>query len=248
MRIVEARRLPAGRCTRSARGFLKDNHEVRLAGIRDAQGNDLETDVANGVVGFDLDVFPANRNIVFLGARDGIAQFEQQSFAGHLQNAESGAARGNLQIAIHVAAGVDDLEGFIDENGRGRVLLEETAIEFLLGLGGVPGRLLRVHGVRPVPSRRLTPGELTLRGECHRLANGGGAFAIDLVGSIIQGEQIAERAHAFGIAQHEKPMRFERVMKEGDDVLLQRSLQINQHIATSDQSIFEKGGSTSRLC
>ena len=135
--------MPAGRCDAFRAGFLEDNHEIRLAGIRDAQGNHLEIDIAHGVVGFDLDVLPADRNIVFLGARDGIAQLEEQSFAGHLQNAESGAARGKLQIAIHVAAGVDDLEGFIDENGGRSVLLEQAAIELLLGLGGVPGRLLR---------------------------------------------------------------------------------------------------------
>ena len=131
--------MPAGRCTRSAAGLLKDNHEIRLAGIRDAQGNDLEIDVAHGVVGFDLDVFPADRNIVFLGAGDGIAQIEEQSFAGHLQNAEWRGPRKASDRGPR-RRGVDDLEGFIDENSRRSVLLEQAAIELLLdNFRGVPG-------------------------------------------------------------------------------------------------------------
>ena len=93
-----------------------------LAGIRDAQGNDFEIDIAHGVVGFDLDVLPANPGFVFPGAIDGVAKLEEQAFAGHLQNVESSAARGKLQVAIDVAAGVDDFEGVIDENGGRGVL------------------------------------------------------------------------------------------------------------------------------
>ena len=60
--------------------------------IRDGDGNDFEgmewmERAPRGSAILDLHVLLADRNVVFFGAGDGVAEIHEQAFAGHFEDA-----------------------------------------------------------------------------------------------------------------------------------------------------------------
>src|SRR6185437_5695964 len=108
--------------------FLKDNHVELLLQAGHGDRSNLEVHKAGGISGgvsiatLNLNVVPLNRGILFFCAGNGTAKVEQETFAGHFENAMAGSARSNLQIEANIPPAVQDIEIVVDKHSGGRVI------------------------------------------------------------------------------------------------------------------------------
>ena len=80
--------------------LLENNHEVEFGEISHLEGNNFEVDVAGTAILaiFDVDLNPllTNGDDVLFRAVQGVSETEEQAFANHLKDIETGASRGVL--------------------------------------------------------------------------------------------------------------------------------------------------------
>ena len=153
----------------------------------------------------------ANGDVFLFGLGDGVAQIGEQPLASHLHDAETGAAGGQFEIAIHAATGMDNLEVFIDEDRGRSILAEQAAIEFLLGFEIVPTGIEQFR--RNDQGSVLLAFREMMHGKRDGLTHSGGFLEENLVRAVLRGEQIACRAHALGSSQKQVAAGTKRVMK-----------------------------------
>ncbi len=153
----------------------------------------------------------ANGDVILPGLGDGIPQIGEQPLPRHLHDAETGAPGRQFEIAIHAAAGVDNLQVFIDEDGGWSILAEQAAIELLLGFEIVP------IGIGQFCGNAQGAVLLTFRGMIHGKSDGlrhhGGLLEENLAGAVLRGEQMGCRAHALRSSQKQIAARAERIVK-----------------------------------
>src|SRR5207245_6946989 len=93
---------------------LKNDHKVKLFEIACADGNYFKVREANGVGSgvpvpvLDLNVLFADADMVLLGFGQCVAQVQEKALAGHLEDAETRASGGKLELAVDFAATMDD--------------------------------------------------------------------------------------------------------------------------------------------
>ena len=185
---------------------------------------------------------PGQRTISLVadGFVQGRGQVAPQSFAGHLQDVvDAGLARGRFQVQAGAAVEVEDVALAVDERaGRGDLLQErlfgQLAQRQFSGEGRLAGglrerRIQRRHGrQKPAQGRALRAVKIFLA-------------LIQLRFAVQRGKQIAELAHGLGGAQEEKAARVQRVVEQGNELLLQVPAHIDQEVAATDQVEFGEG-------
>ena len=170
----------------------------------------------------------------------GRGQFAPQPFAGHLQDVvDAGLARGRLQVHPGAAVEVEDVALAVDQRGGRGDLLQQ--------------RLFGQFAQRQFPAPNFFPAAVRQR-RLHRrhgrenAAQGRALRAVQVLLALVQlalavqrGKQVAELAHGLRGAQEEKTARVQRVVEQGNELLLQVAAHIDQQVAATDQVEFGEG-------
>src|SRR2546429_8952306 len=102
----------------------------------------------------------------------------------------------SLEIAVDIAASMDDFEVFVDENGRGAVLAKQAPIKFFLGFEIAPA------GVGLLGGHSESAVSMALPGRAARKSGGVGEarrfFLKKIVRAGLRGEEISSGANTFG--------------------------------------------------
>src|SRR6267378_633861 len=86
----------------------------------------------------DLQVSFADDDVFLLGPANRVSQLHVQPFARHLQKAQTGPARRELEVPVHISPGVNDFHVLVYEHCCRSVLCQKSSVEFLLGFSIVP--------------------------------------------------------------------------------------------------------------
>ena len=162
----------------------------------------------------------------------GDGQVRPQPFTGHLQDVHAGLTRGRFQVLAGAAVEVEDVAAFVDQRAGRGVLLQQRPfgqlahrdLAFAGRLPGGPcdGSISRQGREKP---RAVRAGDLL--------------FAlIQLRLAIQRGKKVHELAHGLRRAQEEHAARVQRVVEQGNELLLQFPSHIDQQIAATDQVEF----------
>ena len=162
----------------------------------------------------------------------GGGQIPPQPFAGHLQDVHAGLARGRFQVLAGAAVEVEDVAALVDQRtGRGVLLQQRPFGQLAQRKLAFAGRLS--GGPRSGPAFRQRREKLP-HGRAVRASNI--LFAlIQLRLAVQRGKEVRKLAHGLGGAQEEHAARVQRVVEQGDELLLQFPAHVDQQVAATDQ-------------
>ncbi len=168
----------------------------------------------------------------------GGGQLPPQPFAGHPQDVHAGLARGWFQVLAGAAVEVKYVAAFVHQRAGGGVLLQQSPL----------GQLVQWELAFP---GRLPGGPWDgsfIREWWEKSPHSRAVRAVRILFALVQlrlpihgGKEVHELAHGLGRAQEKHAARVQRVVQQGNQLLLQFRAHIDQHVAATDQVEFGKG-------
>ena len=149
-----------------------------------------------------------------------------QSAARHLEDAQIRFARPGFEKRTSVAAKLHDLKRRVHDDAGRSVAIENESRRFVLKRLALGRRRGAVDGRRRRRNMRLVR-----YGRQHGFGDRFSEDAPFLVGARKEPLQTG----CFGWAEHQIPVRFQRVMENRNQSFLQRCVKINQHVAADNQ-------------
>ena len=204
---------------------LKQHHEALPAGIRVLQRQHVHLHrlglVLLGELGLRVDGLVPPLRLADEAAHDHVQLGTRQT-----HELEAGGAGGGAEKRPDMAAKVQHLELFADDDARRHKALEQLALGDVLQVGDAPGRLGKV---RRLARRR--------RREAHveRRRVGAVAAAIQLGLAVDRREQLRRVTDALRAAEHQAALVGEGVVQDAQGAPLRRGLQVDQQVAAGDQ-------------
>ena len=164
------------------------------------------------------------------GFAQGRGQLPPQAFAGHLQDVRSGLARSRFQVPAAAAVDIEDIAVLVDQDRDRGVLLQEGALGQLTQRAILRAGSLRKTARRAPPPDFLRGNEGQPQGRAaRRLAS------VQLRLAVLRREKVVEFTHGLGGAQKEAAVRVQGVMEQGDKLLLQHPVHVDQQVAATEQ-------------
>src|SRR5262249_6956582 len=164
------------------------------------------------------------------------AHFGQQAFAQHLEQIETGHAGGGLQVGGGAATELQDRHGLVDHNAHGSEASQDNAVGLLLDVQGAPQ-----GGTGLAHRSRYLDGGRDVRTEVDGQAAVADALLVNLVLRIRDRKEFAAAADVLRGAQHQEAAGRQGVMEDREDAPLQGRIQVDQHVAATDQVEARKG-------
>ena len=186
--------------------------------------------VVRRAIAVDTDLLERDQRLLAQGARERFAQGLAQSVARHGKQVQGRTAGCRFQVSSRPAAKIKHVALRCNQHGGRRIALQHHAVDER----SQRGRRNGLAGLDDTPGLGLNPGPRARKSRRHRPQRRV-QTPVDARLAPQLRKQVAGRARGLGNPEHQKAAPIETIVKQGQQLRLQRRLQVDQQVAAAQQ-------------